>query len=113
MHGRKAGCPFCGIVARDVEARHVDLDVPGFAAFFDHKPQSKTHVIVATKAHIESFAAGSKHPDRVLLAEAFTRAMWNTAEKLGLTKYRVIVNNNIGRVSHMHAHIISRQKVRI
>lgn len=106
-------CSFCAIVARDLPAEHVEaLDVPGFVAFFDRRPQLKTHVIIASKEHISSFGAGARHPDRIILAEQFTRAIWRTTELLGLTQYRVIVNNEIGRIGHMHAHVLSRQPAR-
>ena len=110
---RQAGCPFCSIIAKDVQARHVDIDVAGFAAFHDHKPQSRTHVIVASREHIKSFADGALHADSRLLAESITRAVWDVARVLRLSRYRMIVNNGIGRVDHMHAHIISEQKVKV
>ena len=101
-------CMFCSIVSRDTPATWVgDFNVPGFVAFFDHRPQLRTHVIVASAEHVESLTGLNAHRDRRLLAEQFTLAHIEAARLLKLRNFRVVINVGIGKIGHLHAHILS------
>ncbi len=79
----------------------------GFVAINDVNPQAPVHVLVLPERHVDSFReigefnAGETKRMLEFVAE--------TAEKIGLTDYRVLVNVGAGggqTVFHLHWHIL-------
>jgi len=98
-------CPFCLIVEKTKPAKFVEgYDFDGFVAFFDKRPQLRSHVIVCSRTHIEAERATT----RKNTATRLLMASWEAARVLKLDKHRVIVNTGLGRVPHLHAHLISK-----
>jgi histidine triad (HIT) family protein len=97
------GCLFCSI-ARDGTYLH---KAKGFVAINDINPQAPVHVLVLPERHVDSFRDISdfdaKETKRMLEFVA------ETAQKVGLTDYRVLVNVGASAgqtVFHLHWHIL-------
>jgi histidine triad (HIT) family protein len=96
-------CLFCSI-AREGAYVH---KAKGFVAINDINPQAPVHVLVIPERHVDTFrdvsAFDAKETKRML---EFVAA---TAEQIGLTDYRVLVNVGAGAgqtVFHLHWHIL-------
>ena len=96
-------CLFCSI-AREGAYLH---KAKGFVAINDINPQAPVHVLVLPERHVDSFrdvsAFDAKEAKRMLEFVA------ETAEKVGLTDYRVVVNVGASAgqtVFHLHWHIL-------
>ncbi len=96
-------CLFCQVV-RDGDHLHA---ADGFVAVHDINPQAPVHVLVLPERHVDTFRDVGAFPDdearRMLVFVA------ETAAKLGLTDYRVVVNVGPGggqTVYHLHWHIL-------
>jgi histidine triad (HIT) family protein len=96
-------CLFCSI-AREGAYVH---ESKGFVAINDINPQAPVHVLVIPLRHVDTFrevdAFDAKESKRMLEFVA------ETAEKIGLRDYRVLVNvgPSAGQtVFHLHWHII-------
>lgn len=99
-------CPFCGLVAAGDELVH---DGPDTAAFLDHRPLFKGHLLVVPRRHVVTL-------DEVpapLLTPLFTtvqHAMRALADELGAAGTFVAANNRISQsVAHLHLHVVPRQ----
>lgn len=97
------GCLFCSI-AREGAYVH---KAKGFVAINDVNPQAPVHVLVLPERHVDSFREigefNAKETKRMLEFVA------ETAEKIGLSDYRVLVNVGAGAgqtVFHLHWHIL-------
>jgi histidine triad (HIT) family protein len=96
-------CLFCSI-AREGAYVH---KAKGFVAINDINPQAPVHVLVIPERHVDTFrevgAFDAKESRRMLEFVA------ETAEKVGLRDYRVMVNvgSSAGQtVFHLHWHIL-------
>ena len=79
----------------------------GFVAIRDINPQADVHLLVIPERHVDSFrdvaGFGADEAKRMLEFVA------ETAQKVGLTDYRVLVNVGPGggqTVFHLHWHIL-------
>jgi histidine triad (HIT) family protein len=96
-------CLFCSIAR---EGTYVNR-AKGFVAVNDINPLAPVHVLVLPERHVETFrevsAFGAKEAKRMLEFVA------ETAEKIGLRDYRVLVNVGQGggqTIFHLHWHIL-------
>ena len=103
MPKQREGCLFCSI-ARQGSYVH---RAKGFVAINDINPQAAVHVLVLPEHHVDTFrevgefSAGESKRMLEFVAE--------TAAKLGLTDYRVLVNVGASAgqtVFHLHWHIL-------
>jgi histidine triad (HIT) family protein len=96
-------CLFCSIAR---EGAYVNKG-KGFVAINDINPQAPVHVLVIPERHVDTFrdveAFDARESKRMLEFVA------ETAEKVGLTDYRVLVNvgPTAGQtIFHLHWHIL-------
>ncbi len=99
-------CIFCKIVAGEIPAQVVHRGA-GMVAFEDVAPKADVHVLVVPERHLESLR------DVAELTPAEAKGMLDfvaeTARKLSLDDYRVIVNVGPGggqTVFHLHWHVL-------
>ena len=96
-------CLFCRLV-RDGDHVHA---ADGFVAVDDINPQAPVHVLVLPARHVDTFRDVSEFSDQE--AKRMLEFVAETAEKVGLTDYRVVVNVGEGggqTVFHLHWHIL-------
>jgi histidine triad (HIT) family protein len=103
MPKQREGCLFCSI-AREGTYVH---RAKGFVAINDINPQAPVHVLVLPEHHVDTFRDvgefGAGETKRMLEFVA------ETAAKVGLTDYRVLVNVGAAAgqtVFHLHWHIL-------
>jgi len=99
-----ADCLFCKIIAGDIPCKKA-AETEHILAFHDITPQAPTHVLVIHKQHTPSL---SESPDEQMLGQ-WMAGVRETAKQLGLSDYRVVVNNGAQAgqsVFHLHAHIL-------
>ena len=97
------GCLFCTLVR---EGDHVAA-ADGFVAIRDINPQAPVHVLVIPEHHVDTFRAVGDFDARE--SKQMLEFVAETAEKVGLTDYRVLVNvgPTAGQtVFHLHWHIL-------
>ncbi|MGH3001123.1 MAG: HIT domain-containing protein [Gaiellaceae bacterium] len=97
------GCLFCSI-ARDGVHVHKGN---GFVAINDINPKAPVHVLVIPERHVDTFRDVSDFDAKE--AKRMLEFVAETAEKVGLTDYRVLVNVGAGggqTISHLHWHIL-------
>jgi len=96
-------CLFCTLV-RDGDHVHA---ADGFVAIRDINPQAPVHVLVLPEHHIDTFREiGELDADE---AKRMLDFVAETAAKVGLTDYRLVVNVGPGgsqTVYHLHWHIL-------
>ena len=93
MAKRRDDCLFCSIVREGAYVHKAN----GFVAINDIKPLAPVHVLVLPEHHVDTFRDVSEFGAR------------ETAEKVGLTDYRVLVNVGASAgqtVFHLHWHIL-------
>jgi len=103
-------CIFCRIVRREIPASIVNED-DDVLAFKDVNPQAPTHVLVVPKKHVATL--GDVTPEDAPLAGRWFQAVRKTAGLLGLTDYRIVLNNGEGggqAVFHVHFHILAGRR---
>jgi histidine triad (HIT) family protein len=96
-------CLFCSI-AREGAYVHKGK---GFVAINDINPQAPVHVLVLPEHHVDTFRDVSEFDARE--AKRMLEFVAETAEKVGLTDYRVLVNVGASAgqtVFHLHWHIL-------
>jgi histidine triad (HIT) family protein len=104
-----AGCLFCAIAAGEVPATMVARD-EATAAFLDHRPLFKGHVLVVPRAHVATL------PDlpAALIAPFFgavQRISSAVEAGLGADGTFIAMNNKVSQsVPHLHAHVVPRRK---
>jgi histidine triad (HIT) family protein len=85
----------------------------GFVAIADINPQAPVHLLVLPERHVDTFRdVGAFSADESKRMLEFVAA---TAERAGLTDYRVVVNvgADAGQtVFHLHWHILGGQTMR-
>jgi len=101
-------CLFCKIVTGDIPAKLVYQN-DHVIAFPDLHPQAPTHVLVIPKQHT---ACVAETADDQIFAHVMA-GVRDMAKELGLTDYRLTVNNGAGAgqtVFHLHMHVLSGRK---
>ena len=101
-----AECVFCQIVAGKLPATKVH-ETDDVVAFRDLHPQAPTHVLVIPKRHVAGLS--SLEPEHAEVAGKVLLAVGEVARALGLTDYRVAINNGAGAgqtVFHLHLHLL-------
>lgn len=96
-------CLFCRLVREGEHVHRAD----GFVAINDINPLAPVHVLVLPERHIDTFRDIAAFPERE--AKRMLEFVADTARKVGLDDYRVVVN--VGRgggqtVFHLHWHIL-------
>jgi histidine triad (HIT) family protein len=105
----EAGCLFCGIAARTIEAKIVWEDAISLA-FLDHRPLFAGHCLLVPRAHYATLA--DLPADLVgplfLNAQHLTKAVETAMKAEGSF---VAMNNIVSQsVPHFHIHIVPRKK---
>ena len=103
MPQRREGCLFCSI-ARDGTYVH---ESKGFVAINDINPQAPVHILVLPVRHVDTFREISEFDAKE--TKRMLEFVAETAERIGLTDYRVLVNvgSSAGQtVFHLHWHIL-------
>ncbi len=80
-----------------------------FIGFRDIMPQAPVHGIVAYKWHINTLTELATSDLGIAAVACMLPSIHNAAQKLGLTQYRLVLNNGSGAgqtVQHVHAHIL-------
>jgi histidine triad (HIT) family protein len=102
-------CPFCAIVAGELDA-HLVVEEPGVLAFLDQRPVFKGHTLVVPRIHRDTL-------DDVPPGEL--AALFGTVQRLATTMEHALgaggswvsVNNRVSQsVPHVHAHVVPRTK---
>jgi histidine triad (HIT) family protein len=103
MPSRRDDCLFCSIVRDGAYVHRAN----GFVAINDLNPRAPVHVLVLPERHVDTFRDvrefDAKESKRMLEFVA------ETAEKVGLRDYRVLVNVGAGggqTIFHVHWHIL-------
>ena len=103
MAKQREGCLFCSIARQGTYVHRAK----GFVAINDLNPQAPVHVLVLPEHHVDTFRdVGEFHAGE---AKRMLEFVAETAAKLGLTDYRVLVNVGAGAgqtVFHLHWHIL-------
>ena len=84
----------------------------GFVAVDDINPQAPVHVLVLPERHVDTFREVSEFDDKE--AKRMLEFVAETAERVGLTDYRVVVNVGEGggqTVFHLHWHILGGRHI--
>ena len=96
-------CLFCRLVR---EGDHVHA-AEGFVAIRDINPQADVHLLVLPERHVDSFReVGTFEPEE---AHRMLTFVAETAARVGLTDYRVVVNVGPGggqTIYHLHWHVL-------
>jgi histidine triad (HIT) family protein len=96
-------CLFCSIVQ---DGTYVN-QAKGFVAVNDINPQAPVHVLVLPERHVDTFREISEFDAKE--TKRMLEFVAETAQKVGLTDYRVLVNvgPSAGQtVFHLHWHIL-------
>ena len=103
-------CVFCKIVEGKIPAVKVS-EKPSWIAIRDINPQAPQHILVFPKEHVPRLTA--KFADGEVRVEYYgdtlLRVVADIAQTLGLTDYRIVINNGPGagqEIPHLHAHIL-------
>jgi len=104
----REGCIFCDIVRNGTYV----AKARGFVAIDDINPKADTHLLVIPERHVDTFREigefGADETKRMLEFVA------DTAQKAGLTDYRVMVNVGPGggqTVFHLHWHVLGGRPI--
>ena len=103
MPPRRDDCLFCRLVR---EGDHVHA-APGFVAIHDINPLAPVHILVLPERHVDTFREVSDFDAEE--AKRMLEFVAETAEKVGLRDYRVVVNVGPAggqTVFHLHWHIL-------
>lgn len=102
-------CIFCKIAGGEIPTAFI-LEDELAVSFKDIDPQAPLHVLVIPRRHIASL---TEAPDPQLLGHLLCFA-GKTAEKIGLTQYRLVINTgrDAGQaVFHLHLHVLGGRKL--
>jgi len=102
-------CLFCSIVSGETPAEVV-LETAEFAAFLDHRPVFKGHVLLVPRQHVATLPdLPSALRDGFLeQAQRLARVM---VEGLGAQGSFVAMNNTVSQsVPHLHLHVVPRTR---
>jgi histidine triad (HIT) family protein len=96
-------CLFCSIARQGAYVNKAD----GFVAIHDINPLAPVHVLVLPERHVDTFRDVSEFDAKE--AKRMLEFVADTARKIGLTDYRVLVNVGSGggqTIFHLHWHIL-------
>jgi histidine triad (HIT) family protein len=100
---QREDCLFCKLVAEGEHVHRAD----GFVAINDINPLAPVHVLVLPEHHVDTFRdVGEFGADEAKVMLDFVA---ETAKRVGLTDYRVVVNVGPGggqTIFHLHWHIL-------
>ncbi len=99
----REGCLFCSIAREGTYVHRAN----GFVAINDINPQAPVHVLVLPVRHVDTFRNVGEFDAEE--AKRMLEFVAETAEKVGLVDYRVLVNVGPGggqTVFHLHWHIL-------
>jgi len=102
-------CIFCKIAGGDIPTTFI-LEDELAVSFKDIEPQAPVHVLVIPRQHVASM---NEARDPQLLGHLLHFAS-KTAEKIGLTQYRLVINTgrDAGQaVLHLHLHLLGGRKL--
>ena len=103
MPSQRDDCLFCSIAR---EGAYVNK-TKGFVAINDINPRAPVHVLVLPEQHVDTFREVNRFDAEE--SKRMLEFVAETAEKVGLTDYRVLVNVGPGggqTVFHLHWHIL-------
>ncbi len=101
-------CVFCGLIAGG--ERDLVVDEPAVAAFLDHRPVFKGHVLVVPREHVETLPE-LPLPLVVPLMTTVQRVCTALVDGLGADGSFVAVNNVVSQsVPHLHVHVVPRRR---
>ena len=109
MPSPRDNCLFCSIV-RDGAYVH---KAKGFVAINDINPKAPVHVLVVPERHVDTFREVGEFDAKE--TKKMLEFVAETAAKVGLTDYRVLVNVGLGggqTIFHMHWHILGGDESR-
>ena len=103
-------CIFCKIIAGEIPNKTI-LENDNFLAFEDINPQSKIHILIIPKLHIESFNEMTPN----IMAQ-MTTFIQEVALSVGVKTdgYRLITNigkNGGQEVDHLHFHLLAGEQL--
>ena len=108
MPGPREDCLFCTLVREGTHVHAAD----GFVAINDINPLAPVHVLVLPEHHLDTFREiGELDAEE---AKRMLEFVAETAEKVGLTDYRLVVNVGPGggqTVYHLHWHILGGREM--
>jgi histidine triad (HIT) family protein len=108
LPARRDGCLFCSLVEDGNHVHRAD----GFVAIEDLNPQAPVHVLVLPEHHVDTFRDIAEFDaDETKRMLEFVA---ETAKRVGLTDYRVVVNVGPGggqTIYHLHWHILGGTKL--
>ena len=107
MPSQPDDCLFCSIVRNGTYVRKEK----GFVAIEDINPQAEVHLLVIPERHVDSFREIGEFPARE--AKRMLEFVADTASKIGLSDYRVMVNVGPGggqTIFHLHWHILGGKR---
>jgi len=103
-----AGCLFCRIISREIQATIVYEDEQ-LVAFNDINPQAPTHVLLVPRRHIESLNDLTRDDDQ-LVGELVRRAAAIAKQRgISASGFRTVFNTNVDAgqsVFHIHLHLL-------
>ena len=103
-----AGCLFCRIISREIQATIVYEDEQ-VVAFNDINPQAPTHVLLVPRRHIESLNDLTRDDDQ-LVGELVRRAAAIAKQRgVSTSGFRTVFNTNVDAgqsVFHIHLHLL-------
>jgi histidine triad (HIT) family protein len=102
-------CIFCKIAGNEIPTAFI-LEDELAVSFKDIQPQAPVHVLVIPRQHVASL---NEARDPRLLGHLLHFAA-RTAEKIGLTQYRLVINTgrDAGQaVFHLHLHLLGGRKL--
>ena len=103
MQSQRDDCLFCKLAREGEWVNRAD----GFVAVNDINPLAPVHVLVIPERHVDTFReVGEFSADE---SKRMLEFVADTAEKAGLTDYRVMVNVGPGggqTIFHLHWHIL-------
>jgi histidine triad (HIT) family protein len=103
------GCLFCAIAAGEIAATMVARD-DDIAAFLDHRPLFKGHVLVVPRRHVATLA-DLLGPDLAPFFGGVQRLARAVEAGLGADGTFIAMNNKVSQsVPHLHAHVVPRRK---
>jgi histidine triad (HIT) family protein len=105
---QREDCLFCSLAREGSFVHKTD----GFAAIEDIHPQAPVHLLVIPERHVDSFhGVDAFDPDE---SKRMLEFVAETAEKAGLSDYRVVVNAGAGAgqtIFHLHWHVLGGREL--
>ena len=104
-----ASCPFCRIIAGEIEAAVV-FETPDCLAFLDHRPLFPGHCLLIPRTHYETLAELPENIAAILFSNA-RRLSAAVESAVNAEGSFVAINNRVSQsVPHVHIHVVPRRK---